>query len=155
MTKSEIAKLLAFIQAFDRRTIGEMDIAAWHATARAARWTAAHAKQAATDLLATGQPGQWLTPAHVTDRLRQVRRDIARALFTRDITPPSELDGDITAEMRWRRETVPAVIAAHMDAWAMNGTLPTPTSQLAKESREGQMRLRELIGRANALPAGI
>lgn len=30
MTRAEIARLLALIQAFDRRTVGESDVWAWH-----------------------------------------------------------------------------------------------------------------------------
>lgn len=91
--------------------------------------------------------GEWLTPGHVTDRIRAARRDISRRIFTRDITPPAELGGDLQAELRWRRETVPAIIDRHLDDWARTGALPEPTSQLDPVSAVGQARLAELLGR--------
>lgn len=145
MTKAEVAKLLAIVQAFDRRTVGEADVTAWHEVARLAGWRPEHAFRAVTEHFA--RPPEWLTPGHVTDRIRAARRDISRRIFTRDIEPPSELHGDLQAELRWRRETVPAIIDRHLDDWARTGALPEPTNQVDPVSVEGQARLAELLGR--------
>lgn len=145
MTKAEVAKLLAIVQAFDRRTVGEADVTAWHEVARLAGWRPEHAFRAVTEHFSSG--GEWLTPGHVTDRIRAARRDISRRIFTRDITPPAELGADLQAELRWRRETVPAIIDRHLDDWARTGALPEPTNQVDPVSVEGQARLAELLGR--------
>lgn len=145
MTKAEVAKLLAIVQAFDRRTVGEADVTAWHEIARIADWQPQQAYGAVTEHFSSG--GEWLTPGHITDRIRAVSREISHRIFTRDIEPPSELHGDLDAELRWRRETVPAIVAHHLDDWARTGALPEPTSQLDPVSAVGQARLAELLGR--------
>lgn len=152
MTKAQVAALLRLIQAFDRRTVGEVDVTVWHDAATTAGWRADAASRAVRSLLAEGEPGQWLTPAHVTQRLREVRRDIARRLFTADITPPAELGGDVAAELEWRRTAVPAVVDVHLDEWARSGVLPEPTNELPTGSAAAQARLRALIGGRCALP---
>lgn len=153
MTKAEVTKLLTFISAWDKRTIGEMDVAAWHLAATASRWTPSRARRAVETLLVSGTPGVWLTPAHVSQHISAARREVSQRLFTRDIEPPRELEGDVAAEMQWRRVIVPAVVDRYLDAWADSGELPTPTNELDPSSSDGQARLAALIGNFAALPA--
>ena len=89
-----------------------------------------------------------ITPGDVSDIIAAARRDVSRRLFTRDIEPPSELRGDVAAELRWRRETVPALVDRHLDEWAHTGVLPMPTNEIPAASTEGRARMRALIGQS-------
>lgn len=74
MNLEETARVLAWAAAFDRRTIGEADVRAWHETVNdldvtdaltaVTRWYREHT--------------EWLMPAHLRTAVREVRSDRAR-----------------------------------------------------------------------------
>lgn len=75
MNLAETARVLAWAAAYDRRTVGEMDVQAWHkacgdldvddALEAVTRWYADRA--------------DWLMPSHLREAVRLVRADRARA----------------------------------------------------------------------------
>lgn len=78
MTRDEIINLLSIAAAYDKRTLGEADIAAWSDAADRGRWTYEQAADAVKAHYAESE--RWLMPSHVTDRIRSRRAEPARAL---------------------------------------------------------------------------
>lgn len=72
MSKAEVAALLAFIAAFDQRTIGEADVEAWHLVARHSKWDKDAAGQAVVAHYA--ETKHRIMPADITVGIR-ARRD--------------------------------------------------------------------------------
>lgn len=68
MSKSEIALLLAFVAAYDQRTIGEADVEAWHLASQYANWESEAAKRAVVAHYA--QSRQRIMPGDVTAGIR-------------------------------------------------------------------------------------
>lgn len=73
MTRAEVARLLAAVQAGDRRTVGEADVVLWHAVMGdtvplefALQAVVAHFRE---------RPGVWLEPGYIVSRWRDHRRD--------------------------------------------------------------------------------
>ena len=94
MTKTETAQLLTFIAAFDRRTIGEADVEAWHLILADA--DATDCAEAVRQHFATSR--EWLMPADVNTGARAVaNRRVGRqrrAALEAEIAaenPPAEL----------------------------------------------------------------
>ncbi|MCF8610012.1 hypothetical protein L5G28_07535 [Gordonia sp. HY285] len=69
--------LLTVIAAYDRRTVGKGDIAAWHEAARRIGWTYPEALDAIHAHYA--ESTKWLMPGHITDRIKLARRQPAHA----------------------------------------------------------------------------
>lgn len=76
MTDDEIIDLLTAAAAYDRRTVGEGDVLAWLEVAREGRWTFPEALAAIHTHFAHSTA--WLMPAHVTELIRQERRQPPR-----------------------------------------------------------------------------
>lgn len=94
MNRNEIIDLLTAASAYDRRTVGEGDIAAWAQAADRAAWRFAEALNAIHDHYA--DTPAWLMPGHVTQRIRAARRQPANSADVIAIDrPPSA-----TAEQR-------------------------------------------------------
>lgn len=87
LTRNQIIDLLTAITAYDRRTIGEGDIAAWTEAARRAAWTypdaldAIHAHHAHNP--------RWIMPGHITEHIRLQRRQPAPARAVLALTQPA------------------------------------------------------------------
>lgn len=85
MTPAETFNLLRTIAALDRRTVGEADALAWHATLRDLPYAdcrdavVAHYRDSA----------DWIMPAHVRQRVRAARRE--RLARTPVPDPPPEM----------------------------------------------------------------
>jgi hypothetical protein len=84
---SETATLLAKCAAYDRRTIGEADIAAWHDALANIPFTDASA--AVTEHYT--RTSQWIGVADVRDGVRRIR---AARLRRADTAPPPAVDPD-------------------------------------------------------------
>lgn len=69
MSPADIARLLALITAYDHRTIGEADVAAWHHAI--ADFDPADCIQAIHDHYRDSV--DWLMPAHVRTRVKAIR----------------------------------------------------------------------------------
>lgn len=72
LTRDQIVELLKIAQSVDNRDIDEPMTNIWHAAAVTQRWTAAEAAEAITRHL--GEDTAYLTPAHITQRIRHKRR---------------------------------------------------------------------------------
>jgi hypothetical protein len=71
MTVDETIEILALVVSNDRRTVGEADVLLWSGVLKDVSY------QDAADAViwhATNSPGEWLTPAHIVQRVRQVHR---------------------------------------------------------------------------------
>jgi hypothetical protein len=77
VTEDEIRGLLAAAMAYDNRRPGDANVAAWLEAATRARWTFPAALDAVHAHYATAT--QFLMPGHVTERIRQDRREPAPA----------------------------------------------------------------------------
>lgn len=77
LDRDQIIDLLSVIAAYDRRQVGEGDLAAWAEASRRAGWTF----QAAVDAVHShfADSSAWLMPGHVTERIRLQRRQPAPA----------------------------------------------------------------------------
>jgi hypothetical protein len=71
MKHSEVSDLLGIVAANDRRTLGDADVLLW---GEALKDIDAQDAAAAVMHHITNKPGEWLTPAHVVQRVRQVHR---------------------------------------------------------------------------------
>lgn len=77
MNRNQIIDLLTAAAAYDRRTIGQGDIAAWSEAARRAGWTFDKALNALHEHYA--RSSQWLMPGHITEQIRVASRQPAAA----------------------------------------------------------------------------
>lgn len=68
MNRDEIIDLLTAASAYDRRSVGEADVAAWSEAASRANWTFTKALDALHEHFATS--AAWLMPGHITQLIR-------------------------------------------------------------------------------------
>lgn len=125
MTPSQVAELLAMASAFDRRTVGDADVMAWHLVLRdidhqdAQKALAAH----------YSETRDWVMPADIRQRVRTARNDAARDINAGGGKglPPEIPDAD--------PDDVPAYLAAlraqRTRAAAGELTRPRPVAELA------------------------
>lgn len=85
MTLGETIDLLTAAAAFDRRTVGEADAAAWHAAVGDLRFE--DCQQAV--IAHYRETSDWLMPAHVRQRVLEIRH--RRLQDTETPPPPAEL----------------------------------------------------------------
>ncbi len=71
MTRTETAQLLTMIAAYDRRTIGDADVIAWHDLLTDARFT--DAKQAVSRHYSASR--QWMMPVELLDGIKAIRSE--------------------------------------------------------------------------------
>lgn len=117
MTRDEIVDLLTLTAAFDQRTIGEGDIAAWLTVSVLDGWVPRHAYRAVIEYYRTATERR-IMPADVTRILRDLRRCYAMTYEHRPC-PPGMSEA---AETAWERERIRGHITERMDAWAGDGT---------------------------------
>ncbi|GAA2376401.1 hypothetical protein [Gordonia cholesterolivorans] len=101
LDRDQTIDLLTVIAAYDRRSSGEGDIAAWSEAARRAGWTFPEAVEAVHAYFA--ESSKWLMPGDVTERIRVARRQPAAvsdvlALEKKPSTP--ERRAEFMAQMR-------------------------------------------------------
>lgn len=91
MTEHEIRQLLAIAMAYDnRRTPGQANVAAWMEQARRHRWELSETVEAIHEHY--GESTEFITPAHITARIRAARRQPAEPERAAALTaaPPAE-----------------------------------------------------------------
>lgn len=129
MTWDDIVDLLTLITAYDQRTVGEEDVRAWLLVAQLEGWTPRAAQRAVVEHYARGADRPRITPAAVTDRIRDLRRRAA-ATFEPPAIPDELPDADYPAWLRAQRDR-------HIDAliewWAETGEEPQPALTSAPE----------------------
>lgn len=96
MNLVEVTALLTKMAVFDRRTIGESDVRAWHEVLDP-DMPLSDALDAVTEH--RGQSADWIMPNHINDRVRRIRRDRLRSAGVPDI--PSGLTH--SQERAWRQ----------------------------------------------------
>jgi hypothetical protein len=89
MTPAETAALLAYAAAFDRRTLGETDVLAWHTVLTDITFDAA--KQAVTAHY--GRETRWIMPADIRQHVLKTRADTAADIQGPGL-PPEIPDAD-------------------------------------------------------------
>lgn len=124
MNENETIALLALIAAYDQRTVGQADVAAWHAIAVECGWTFTLARRAVLEHHKRGGDRPRIKPGHITDALDGARALIRRQVFQRDLVPPKELADDPRAELAWRRSHIASVTDRALEAWATGEPLP-------------------------------
>jgi hypothetical protein len=97
MNRTEVIDLLSVIVAYDNRNADdEATIAAFLDAATLGRWTYPEAERAARDWL-NANPDGWLRPGHITQLLRQRRRDALEHAAVPTQTPHPDLQRQIEA----------------------------------------------------------
>ncbi|RPA65782.1 hypothetical protein EF294_03330 [Gordonia oryzae] len=103
MNRNQIIDLLTIASAYDRRTIGEGDIAAWSEASRRAGWRLELATDAIHEHYA--QTSKWLMPGHITERIKLAARQPApvdEAMRQLGAAPPASAErrAEVMAEIR-------------------------------------------------------
>lgn len=101
ITRNQIIDLLTTASAYDRRTVGEGDIAAWTEAARRAGWNFDDARNAIHNHYA--DTPTWLMPGHITQRIRQARRqpaDVAQVISIEKAPASAERRAELMAQVR-------------------------------------------------------
>jgi hypothetical protein len=123
MEWNDVVDVLTAAQAFDRRTVGEADIAAWQAAFAAAKVTSrADALTAVTGHYASSR--DWLMPYDVISRVKAIHRDRIRRVDADNVMGDFDLSLESdrvqwveTSRMRYSAiaegATVAEAIAAH------------------------------------------
>lgn len=143
MTKSEVARLLARCAVYDQRTVGQADVEGWHEIAVDENWTPAAAHRVVREHYSRGADRRRITPAAITDRLREAQRKAADSFVD-----PDAIEGESGREYVERKRTLMREhIARVMDAWVTKGE-PIPEAATVAELRSGGSG-------PLALPAGI
>lgn len=97
MTPAETAKLLALCAAVDRRKVGDADVLAWHRILGDLRYADCEAAVIAHFSEST----EWIMPAHVRNRVKEVRR--IRVEDAGVPAPPPDLIEDPERYRAWLR----------------------------------------------------
>lgn len=105
MTRAEAAKLLAVLAAYDRRTVGEVDVQVW---------ATAHAETRLTDAIEAVHrhyrtSSEWLDPNRLRQAVQQLRNGRLERFDERDWTPPAEVADDPRRYVDWIRAARAAV----------------------------------------------
>jgi hypothetical protein len=140
ITWDEMCDLLSLAAVYDQRTGGDEDVKGWLLVARSQGWTVATAQRALVEHYSQGADRPRVTPAAITDVIRDARRKAAETFIEPD--PPETLAPE--RYPAWKR----ARLAEHIDrvlaAWADGAPLPVTPSAAA-----------ELTGGGRALEAGL
>lgn len=119
MTEDEIRGLLAAAMAYDNRRPGDANVAAWMESARRERWTFADALEAIHAHYA--RSAQFVMPGHVTELIRQERRQPAPVAGL--LEPASPASEETRAQMK-------AFIGEHF-------ALPKEVRKMARDGDQG------------------
>lgn len=134
MLPSETATLLAMVAAYDRRTVGQADVAAWH--------TELEPYDLATCTAAVrahyGESREWLMPGDVVQRVKAIRRD--RIPQAAPIPPldPADVAGCIAWDRAWRAGCADGLTSEAAEARADQalGIVRTPVETRARPVAE-------------------
>lgn len=99
MTPADTARLLAACAAYDRRTVGEMDIAAWHKAIGHLDYT--DALEAVAQHYANSR--EWIMPADVHAGVLTIRNERASKKHSEALALPSRFEDDVTRDVRMER----------------------------------------------------
>jgi hypothetical protein len=151
VNENETIALLALIAAYDQRTVGQADVAAWHTIATECGWTFPLARRAVIEHHKSGGDRPRIKPGHITDAIQAARELIRKQVFQRDLVPPRELGDDVRAELAWRRRHIAEVTERALTAWAEDQPLPQIE---AESSSEPERDVEGLVGGTFRMPRG-
>lgn len=135
MNRTEVIDLLSVIVAYDNRNADdEATIAAFLDAATLGRWTYPEAERAARDWL-NANPDGWLRPGHITQLLRQRRRDALEHAAVPTQTPHPDLQRQIEALADRKAVDTP------------DGRRPLPDRTAPKAITAGQHRIADAVRR--------
>lgn len=116
MNTDQIIDLLALSAAYDQRTVGDLDVRAWALAAETEHWDPPVVQRVIVEHYARGADRPRITPAAISDRVRELRRRAALSFEAPRIPDPAPQDYP-----GWLR----AQIARHVDTlladWAHRG----------------------------------
>lgn len=135
MTPAETAALLAKVQAFDKRTVGRADVAAWHEVL--ATTELADALEAVTRHYR--ESADFLMPAHVRQLVKVIRSE--RREHHEALALPGKLEDDPARAIRMQRGTaqvreVLARIEAQLAAKRTPAAVLTPSDEIRQRALE-------------------
>jgi hypothetical protein len=140
ITWDEMCDLLSLAAVYDQRTGGDEDVKGWLLVARSQGWTVATAQRALVEHYSQGADRPRVTPAAITDVIRDARRRAAETFVEPD--PPETLPRD--QYPAWKRARLAEHIDRVLNAWADGALMPVTPSAAA-----------ELTGGRCALEAGL
>jgi hypothetical protein len=127
ISRNDVIRLLAMAAGGDQRTVGDDDADFWHAVAIQERWTFPAARRAVIEHYSRGADRPRITPAAVTDRIRDLRRRAAES-FELPRIPDNQPPHEYPAWLRGQQ-------ARHIDAllhnWATTGQEPPAQPHIA------------------------
>lgn len=122
ITPATMIDLLSLMTVYDQRVVGPEDVKGWLMIADLESWTFAATRQVIIEHYRSDAGRGRITPAHVTDRIRAVRRAAAETYTLPDI-PPVMAPGMTWPEyLRSRRQEH---VDACLERWAATGEEPT------------------------------
>lgn len=151
ITRNQVVRLLALAAAADQRTTGQADVDLWSLVAVAERWSTETAARVIAEHAAAGGDRPRITPAAITARIRDIRRQAA-ATFELPVIPDHVSDTDYP---RWLREQRDRHVSALLARWAETGD--EPPLQLPAGPRPdplGQRRVAAITAGAFRSPDG-
>lgn len=145
ITWDDVVELLGFAAVFDQRKADDLDVKAWLAVAQAQRWTPAAAQRVIAEHYSAGADRPRITPAAITDRLRQLRNRAAET-FEAPRIPDGLANRDYPEWLRAQRDQH---IDALIERWAATGEEPPRAIQAVPE------RIRSLPELVAAAPEHV
>jgi hypothetical protein len=124
----EMCDLLSLAAVYDQRTGGGEDVKGWLLVARSQGWTVATAQRALVEHYSQGAGRPRVTPAAITDVIRDARRKAAETFVEPD--PPGTLPPD--QYPAWKRARLAEHIDRVLDAWADGAPMPVTVAGAAE-----------------------
>ncbi len=84
ITRAQAVRLITFAAAYDNREVGQAAAIAWCDSGNRARWTYTEAVEAIKEHYAA--TSDWVMPAHITTRIKEVRQDQAMRQQAQELT---------------------------------------------------------------------
>lgn len=98
MLPSETATLLAMVAAYDRRTVGQADVAAWHSELEPYDLPTCSAAVRAH----YAESREWLMPADVVTRVKAIRRERIPLAMPEPPVDPADVPRHLAWQRAWR-----------------------------------------------------
>lgn len=126
ITRDDVIDLLKLCAVYDQRTVGEEDVKGWLLVAHHFRWSLPAATRVVVEHYAQGAGRPRITPAEITDGLRDVRRRAATS-FEAPVIPAQITNAEYP---RWYREQLSGHVDRVLARWVAGDPIPvgTPTA---------------------------
>lgn len=122
----DMVDLVALAATYDQRKVSEIDVKAWLMASQVERWDVpAAVTRVIVEHYSRGADRQRISPAAISDRLRELRRKAADT-FEDPKLPESLPDGQTYPE--WYRDRMAEHVAQALAGWAETGAEPRPAA---------------------------